>query len=123
MNDDTTDQAWHYICTLYADPALAQELLRRQDDEGLDVVLHLFGRWAESQRRPLEPAALARADAHVAAWREQVVQPLRRLRRAMKAMDAIDAPHAQAVRRQVQAAELAAERTELDMLCTWLQTQ
>jgi uncharacterized protein (TIGR02444 family) len=123
MNDDTTDRAWHYISTLYADPALARELLHRQDSEGLDVVLHLFGRWAQTQGRPLEPEALARADAHVACWREQVVQVLRRLRRAMKTMEAIDAPCVAVVRQQVQAAELAAERAELAMLCTWLQTQ
>ncbi|MBS0317537.1 MAG: TIGR02444 family protein [Proteobacteria bacterium] len=123
MNDDTTDRAWHTICTLYAEPALAKELLHRQDHEGLDVVLHLFGRWAEAEGRPLDPEALARADAHVASWREQVVRPLRRLRRAMKPMESDDAPGIAAVRRQVQAAELAAERAELEMLCAWLRTQ
>jgi uncharacterized protein (TIGR02444 family) len=123
MNDDTTNQAWNFISTLYADLALAQELLRRQDSEELDVVLHLFGQWAQAQGKPLEPEALARADAHVAFWRAQVVQPLRRLRRAMKNMESIDAPRVAAARRQVQAAELAAERAELEMLCAWLQTQ
>jgi len=125
MNNDTTpfDQAWHYVTMLYADPALARELLHRQDTEGLDVVLHLFARWVEAQGRPLEPDALARADALVACWSTQVVAPLRRLRRAMKAMEAIDGPRVAAVRRQVQAAELAAERAELEMLWAWLQTQ
>jgi uncharacterized protein (TIGR02444 family) len=123
MNDDTTDLAWHYICTLYADPDLARELLDRQDAEGLDVVLHLFGRWAESQGRPLEPDALVRADAQVASWREQVVVPLRRLRRAMKKLESDDAPGIAAARRRVQAAELSAERAELEMLCAWLRTQ
>lgn len=125
MDNDTTlfDRAWHYATTQYADPALARELLHRQDTDGLDIVLHLFGRWVEVQGQPLEPDALARADAQVARWREQVVAPLRRLRRAMKNMESIDAPCVAAVRRQVQAAELAAERAELEMLCAWLQTQ
>ncbi|WP_198971305.1 TIGR02444 family protein [Xylophilus sp. ASV27] len=116
----SSDAAWRHICGLYADPALAAELLRRQDQQGLDVVLHLFALWAAQQGRPLDAAALAQADAHVARWRQEVIAPLRRLRRAMKAMDEAQAGAGAATRRQLQAAELAAERAELELLCAWL---
>lgn len=113
----SSEAAWQHIGALYADEAVARDLLRRQDAEGLDVVLHLFGQWAATQGRALDAGALAEADAQVAAWRAQVVVPLRQLRRAMKGLVT---PATDAVRRQVQAAELAAERAELDMLCDWL---
>ena len=116
------ETAWNDIVAMYADPALARELLRRQDEEGLDVVLHLFALWAERQGRPLAGEALAEATAAVAGWRAQVIEPLRRLRRAMKAMDA-DPALRDAVRRQVQDAELAAERAQVAMLCEWLRAR
>lgn len=125
MNDDclSGDAAWRHLCDLYADPALAAELLRRQDQQGLDVVLHLFARWAEAQGHGLDAAALARAEACVAPWRETVILPLRRLRRAMKTMAGVEAGAAAEARRQVAAAELAAERAEVEMLCEWLRTR
>ncbi|MFT3813431.1 MAG: TIGR02444 family protein [Acidovorax sp.] len=116
MNPDT---AWKGITALYADPAVAQELIRRQDVEGLDVVLHLFAQWCAAQGRPLNDAALADAAATVADWRAQVIAPLRGLRRSMKTLAAAPALR-DAVRSQVQAAELAAERAQVAMLCAWL---
>lgn len=119
MNCETT---WNDIVAMYAEPALARELLRRQDEEGLDVVLHLFVLWAGRQGRPLDGAALAEAAAAVAGWRAQVIEPLRTLRRAMKTMDA-DPALRDAVRSQVQAAELAAEQAQVAMLCEWLRAR
>jgi len=117
------DHAWNWIAAAYAEPGIAQELLRRQDEEGLDVVLHLFARWAaEDGGIALDAAALREADALVHPWRTQVVQPLRALRRAMKALDEAGGRRDR-VRRQVQAAELAAERAQLEMLCDWLQAR
>jgi uncharacterized protein (TIGR02444 family) len=119
MNPDT---AWNGIVALYADPAVAQELIKRQDAEGLDVVLHLFAQWCAAQGQPLDDAALADAAATMAGWRTQVIAPLRSLRRAMKTLDA-DPGLREAVRSQVQAAELAAERAQVSMLCAWLQAR
>lgn len=120
-----TDAAWNAITALYADPDVARDLLRRQDEEDLDVTLHLFALWVGTQGVPLDAADLAQADAVVAAWRTQVVQPLRGLRRALKAMGKTSpAPQGtDAVQSQIQAAELAAERAQVGMLCTWLQTR
>lgn len=114
------DTAWNGIVALYADPALERSLLRRQDEEGLDVVLHLFARWAAAQGHALDDAALAQAEALVAPWRAQVIAPLRTLRRSMRGMSA-DPARREAVRNKVKAAELAAERAQVQMLCEWLQ--
>ncbi|WP_077002552.1 TIGR02444 family protein [Variovorax sp. KK3] len=116
------DSAWAAIGALYADPALQQTLLRRQDDEGLDVVLHLFAQWATTQGHPLGDAALEEARTLVAPWRNEVIAPLRALRRTMKPMTA-GAAGLEAVRDQVKAAELAAERAQVQMLCNWLQAR
>ena len=113
------DTAWNGIVALYADPALQHALLRRQDEEGLDVVLHLFARWSAAQGHALDAAALAQAEALVAPWRAEVIAPLRTLRRSMKTMSA-GTPVCEAVRDKVKAAELAAERAQVQMLCEWL---
>lgn len=113
------DTAWNGIVALYADPALQHALLRRQDEEGLDVVLHLFARWTAAQGHALDAAALTQAEALVAAWRAEVITPLRALRRSMKTMGAHTAQR-EAVRDKVKAAELAAERAQVQMLCEWL---
>jgi uncharacterized protein (TIGR02444 family) len=119
------EAAWNGIAALYADPAVARELLRRQDEEGLDVTLQLFAHWAAAQGVALDAGALADADAFVAEWRAQVVAPLRALRRAMKTMQVpgADRSRVETVRSQVQAAELAAERAQVQLLCEWLQTR
>jgi len=114
-----TDAAWQGIVALYADPALERELLRAQDERGQDVVLLLFARWVAAQGHALDAAALAEAELLVAPWRAQVVAPLRALRRSMKALSG-DAAWREAVRDKVKAAELAAERAQVQMLCEWL---
>lgn len=115
----TEAAAWAGIEALYADPALQQALLQRQDEDGLDVVLHLFALWAAAQGHALDAAALAQADALVAPWRREVVAPLRALRRSMKPVTA-GAAALETVREQVRSAELAAERAQVHMLCDWL---
>ncbi len=117
-----SETVWNDIVALYSDPALSQELLRRQDEEGLDVVLHLFTLWARKHGLALDAKAMAEAQALVASWREQVIIPLRTLRRTMKTMDG-NFSLRDSVRSQVQAAELAAERAQLTMLCEWLQAR
>ena len=116
------DSAWAAIGALYADPTLQRTLLHRQDEEGLDVVLHLFTRWAATQGHALDEEALAQAETLVAPWRHEVIAPLRALRRSMKPMTA-GAARLEAVREQVKAAELAAERAQVQMLCDWLQAR
>ncbi|VTU23230.1 hypothetical protein H4CHR_01147 [Variovorax sp. PBS-H4] len=115
------DTAWNGIAALYADASLERSLLRRQDEENLDVVLHLFARWAASQGHALDADALAQAEALVARWRAEVIAPLRALRRSMKTP--AELARREAVRDKVKAAELAAERAQVQMLCEWLQAR
>lgn len=120
-----SDAAWDGITALYADATLARELLRRQDAEGLDVTLHLFGLWVGTQGIQLDAGALAEADARVGPWRDQVIAPLRALRRRLKSL-AVNAPERRCVDAlcaDLQAAELTAERAQVEMLCEWLRAR
>ncbi len=114
--------AWDHAVKLYARPRVAAELLRRQDEEGLDIVLHLFTEWLRDERGlTLDPAQLQEAETHVRHWREQVIQPLRAARRAAKSEGPAGSQR-DALRERIQIAELDAERVQMSMLCTWLET-
>lgn len=118
MNDETA--AWNHALKLYARPGVAAELLRRQDEEGLDIVLHLFTIWLrEDCGLMLSEAHLREAGELVRPWREHVVRPLREARRAARTMGPAG-PRRDALREQIQRAELDAERTQLSLLCAWL---
>lgn len=113
--------AWNHALTLYERPGVATELLRRQDEEGLDIVLHLFMDWLREDRGlTLDETRLHEADSLVRPWREQVVQPLRAARRAAKVLGPAD-PLRDALREGIQQAELDAERIQMSLLCTWLE--
>ncbi len=113
--------AWNYALTLYERPGVATELLRRQDEEGLDIVLHLFMDWLREERGlSLDEARMREADSLVRPWREQVVQPLRAARRAAK-IQGPAVPQRDALRERIQHAELDAERVQMSLLCTWLE--
>lgn len=118
-----SDDAWRHACAHYAQPDVAQALLREQDAQGLDVVLHLFALYVrESLGVALDEAALAEAADLVKPWREEVVLPLRTLRRSTKEKTAPGAggeKACQSVYRLLKEAELRAERAELDALCEW----
>lgn len=115
------EQVWTEICERYANPERAADLLRQQDEEGLDVVLALFWECAQARGLGLSEQARHEACAWVSDWRAEVVQPLRGARRAMKLMMDRASEVAQ-LRAQVQAAELQAERMQLGLLCDWLDT-
>lgn len=118
------EDAWKHACRCYARPGVAQALLHEQDQNGLDVVLHLFTLYVrEALGISLDAAALAEAERLVKPWRDEVIVPLRALRRATKEKPAPGAGGNEAcesVRRMLKEAELRAERAELDALCEWL---
>ena len=112
--------AWNHALALYDQPGVAAELLRRQDEEGLDIVLHLFIDWLRTERGlTLNAAQWDEAESLVRPWRERVVQPLRAARKAAKVLAAAT-PQRDALRERIQLAELDAERMQMDLLCTWL---
>ena len=117
------EDAWHYACDYYGKPGVAEQLLREQDERGLDVVLHLFALYVDEVLGvALDAADLAEAGAVVRTWREEVIGPLRALRRATKEKPAPGAggkEAGEALHRLLQEAELRAERAELDALGDW----
>ena len=100
---------WRYSLDFYAQPGVMPACLALQDAHGVDVNLALLCCWVGEA---LDAAALAEADALVAEWRGQVVQPLRAVRRWLKGRD-------DALRAEVATQELAAEQREQAMLFAW----
>lgn len=99
----------------YARPGVSAACLELQDQHGLSVPLLLWAAWSAAGGRTPDLEAGARL---ARSWEDEAVGPLRRLRRALKAQDAeLGAdPDREAVRDQVQAVELDAERRLLNAL-------
>jgi uncharacterized protein (TIGR02444 family) len=113
------DEGWAWCEHAWKQPGEAERLLREQDQHGMDVVLHLFLRWARERHRvELDEAAFAQAQALVRPWRDEVIAPVRALRRRLGQPDAL---HKKAVRDLLGQAELRAERAQLEALCEWLE--
>src|SRR5207248_3229403 len=113
---DTADAAalWSFSLAFYARPGVGAACLALQDEHGLDVNLILLCCWLGwSGRGRLAAAELAAADRRVAAWRREVIEKLRAARRALKTHPVAAAP---ALRRDVQALELRAERAAQRLL-------
>jgi len=93
---------------LYAKPGVAAACLRLQDGAGLDVNLLLYACWtaAKGGGRP-SPDDWRRLVGETAAWRSQVVEPLRGVRRFLKDVEAT--PWSAGLRERVKALELEAE--------------
>jgi len=106
---------WDWAVASYGRPGVAEACLALQDDHGQNVPLLLWTVWSTAQGRRPDPAA---GGALARRWEDEAVGPLRRLRRALKgiAPDLIDAPDREAVRAQVKAVELDAERRLLAAL-------
>lgn len=104
---------WAFSLGIYARPGVPAALLRWQDEGGADVDLVLYILWRAACGEVLTGADIGAADAAVAAWREEVVRPLRRARRALKTATP---EGAQALRERVQADELDAERVQHALL-------
>jgi uncharacterized protein (TIGR02444 family) len=109
---------WRFAVDLYG--RTADACLALQDGYGLDVNLLLFAAWvAEERGLAMTADRAAEADGWVQDWREEVVRPLRAVRRRLKTGAPIPGPAAEALREAIMAAEIDAERIELD----WLQRQ
>ena len=106
-----TTGLWDWSLEAYAAPGVADACLHLQDAQGQNVPLLLWAAWAAATgRRPDEEAIEAACDA-ARAWSDAAVTPLRAIRRTLKAPvpDLEDAAR-EAVRDQIKALELQAER-------------
>ena len=118
---DGASGAWAFAVATYGRPGVRAACLALQDRRGADVVamLALLHRAVQGYPAP-SLAALAALLGEVAPWRRAAVLPLRAIRRALKQWrfpgDIAPAPGAEQTRQAAAAAELAAERVELDYL-------
>jgi uncharacterized protein (TIGR02444 family) len=99
---------------LYARPGVREACLYLQDEAGRDVVLVLAGAWAGARGWQLDPAEWRHLERALAPWRTSVVEPLRGVRRYLKAYSG--EPDLQDLRKDIQAAEIAAELRSLQWL-------
>ncbi len=112
---------WEFAVQLYGQDGVRDACLDLQDRCGLDVDLLLFAVWcAVAGPGQLDVVAFRDCIVLTAPWQDQVVRPLRAIRRSSAgAFAAIPEASSQAVASQLQAAELAAERVELELLEHW----
>lgn len=107
---------WDFSLAVYGRPGVAPACLALQDRHGLDVNLLLYCGWCGGRGRRLDAGNIAALDDRVAAWRREVVLPLRGVRRWLKTQEAAPDADAQPLRDKVKRLELEAERIEQEML-------
>lgn len=118
---------WAFSLAVYAGDGVAEECLGLQERLGLDVNLLLFAAYmgaVEGVR--LASQDVAGANAAIAAWHAEIVQPMRAARQALKApatnTDDPLQPATASLRLTVKRAELDAEKIEQAMLWQWSRT-
>ena len=110
-------ELWDFAVRLYGAPGVGEACLVLQDESGVDVPVLLFSGWLARNSVALSPAEIARIDALVADWHNEVVKPLRSVRRQLKS-GPYPAPtkETEMLRNGVKAAELNSEKIELAVL-------
>lgn len=110
---------WDWALTAYAADGVADACVDLQDSAGQNVPLLLWAAWCAAEGRAPDEDALEAAGDTARAWQETAIAPLRAVRRALKpgAPDLDDADR-EAIRAQVKAVELEAERRLLAALET-----
>ena len=107
----TSDGLWPWVLTAYAAPGVASACLELQDTAGQNVPLLLWTAWSAKTGRTLDEDMREAACDTARVWEETAIAPLRAIRRTLKAtMVDMDNDDREAVRGQVKAAELDAER-------------
>lgn len=108
---------WDWAVAAYARPGVSESCLLLQDTHAQNVPLLLWAAWCAVEGRNADEETLEAAVDTVRAWDGAAVAPLRAIRRTLKGPipDMTDAAR-EAVREQIKAAELAAERALLDDL-------
>ena len=107
------EEFWAFSLAFYERAGVSAACIALQDLYGTDVDVVLYALWCAGRGHLLSEAELGAADAAVAGWRKSVVQPIRRARRALKPPPpGFPAEAAAGLRRDLLAAELAAERMQ-----------
>ncbi len=119
---------WAFSLTVYGGEGVEKECLELQERLSLDVNLLLFVAYIGAvESVALDKSDIAAANAAVAGWHGEIVRALRTARRALKppstdSTNPLRGPSA-ALRAQVKAAELQAEKIEQAMLWQWSRAQ
>ncbi len=107
---------WDFSLRTYRTGGVPDACIALQDDQGVDVNLLLYCCWTGGRAVALDDAAFDRAFAFSRDWSGHVVVPLRSARRWMKASGCADTPidteACMALREQVKAIELGAEKLQ-----------
>lgn len=104
---------WRFSLSVYGQEGVPELCISLQDDHGADVNVLLYLLFRAVSGDAFDTADIARLDAGIAPWREEVVRPLRAVRRALKtpALAGI-ADDDDALRQRIKAVELEAERRQ-----------
>lgn len=106
---------WTWAQEAYARPGVAPACLALQDEHGQNVSYLLWAAWSGAR----EPELLRRAAEIALGWDAAGLLALRQARRGMKApVEGVPDGPRQALREQVKACELAAERVLLEALAS-----
>lgn len=108
---------WRFSLALYGRPGVPPACLALQDEAGIDVNVLLFVLFLADRGRRLDATDVARIDAMTAAWRADVVRPLRGVRRALKDRPApFGGQTTEALRTRVKRIELESERIQQETI-------
>ena len=108
---------WDWAARAYAADGVSEACIELQDTAGQNVPLLLWAAWTAATGRELDADAREDACDIARAWDSSAISPLRAVRRALKArIPDLDDTAREAVRAQVKAVELAAERRLLEAL-------
>ena len=120
MAEPAATTLWDYSLAVYARSGVPAACLALQARHGLDVNVLLFCCWAGQCGRALTPEEIDGLMAAVGPWHERAVKPLRAVRRWLKTRETAPGAAAEALRQEVKALELEAERIEQQILAETL---
>ena len=113
----TASTIWPYVLRLYGVAEFGPAGIALQDSVGADVDILLYLCFLADGARPAARDDVARMDASVKAWRENVVKPVRALRRQLKdGIAPVPLSVSDPIRNIVKNVELDAERIQLETL-------
>jgi uncharacterized protein (TIGR02444 family) len=110
---------WDFSLSFYALPAVQNACLELQDEHGADVNFVLFILFQANRGQALTAQEVSNIDEEVRAWRETVIQPLRKLRKTLKQpISPIKSDVQVRLREQIKQLELNTEKLEQEFLET-----
>ena len=117
----TENKLWSFALTIYQRDAVAPACLDLQEQCQIDVPLMLCAVFACLQGKAISDEDLTQLHNLASPWQSDIVQSLRRIRTRLKTGPS-PAPNAvtEDLRNKVKAAELAAEKIQLEMMQAWV---